>query len=765
MFINWDRVRSRIASLLVVGMVATMVVAVPVSAADAPVADYTAVFDACAGSPSAGFTDVPSNSDASDDIDCIAYYGITKGTSATTYSPSNPVIREHMALFLIRLARVVGIEVPPAGQTMFDDVDGLSATSQEAISQLSQLGITEGTSSNAFSPADAVRRAHMALFIQRLMKLMTPISDGDVDTSYGYLPSDVVDNEKDIVVDGDIASPTILAPFTDLNSISKYQHDAVTQLYELGVAQGISETAYIPDAFMTRASMALFMAAVLDHSNARPAGLSIQAMPDSGWGVVSSTVVISVRDDTFLPVEDQPVDMFSSAAEDDNFGLLKNGMCDFDTAGLIDGDCEWDDNDSITDENGNIFLEENVDEGDTKMFYAWIGEDSGDEFDSDTADYVTVTVESAGDATELKIESSISEKATGNKVDLRTENQVTFTAQLISADGENAARSGVTIQIGLARDGYSNTNEDTLTTDKNGRAIFAVFGPDNKKGSDQSRTDTVSFTAELSTGERIGDTVEQAVMWVEETQMVSKSTLTVADYVTPDSKDKATVKGTVQLYDQYGNARRSYRLQMASVTIGTGDDSQSDRSVTSKGVATWSRKMDVEAGTPVPVSYQVVVHSRDKNGALLDDQGETITDSDGDTVTDPESTSDEVVMYDSSETETESDVSMNVQVVTDASSRDTGVETVVALYADSNLFLVDGDEQTEGDSDDADTIYRYDTDDVFVGVNGGTVSLEEFEVLLGANFENITTEAVVDVVLYSDEDQSIFTVDTKADGS
>ena len=35
----------------------------------------------------AGFSDVPSMHANAGDIDCIAYYGITKGTSATTFSP------------------------------------------------------------------------------------------------------------------------------------------------------------------------------------------------------------------------------------------------------------------------------------------------------------------------------------------------------------------------------------------------------------------------------------------------------------------------------------------------------------------------------------------------------------------------------------------------------------------------------------------------------------------------------------------------------
>ena len=120
------------------------------------------------------------------------------------------------------------------------------------------------------------------------MNLMTPMADGAIGlsstTQYGYTPSDVADND----MDADIGSS-----FTDLGRATKDEYDAITQLYELGVASGISATAYRPGADITRAAMAGFMGAVLDHSNARPAGLSIQATPSTGWGDTSPVTVIA----------------------------------------------------------------------------------------------------------------------------------------------------------------------------------------------------------------------------------------------------------------------------------------------------------------------------------------------------------------------------------------------------------------------------------------------------------------------------------------
>ena len=282
--------------------------------------DLEATFTACVDVPSAGFTDVPANHGNAGDIDCIAYYGITKGTSATTYSPLMSVSREHMALFLTRLAGKVGIEVTSTPDDAgFTDIGDLSENSQLAINQLADLGITSGTSTTTYSPGDSVRRDHMALFISKLTDLMTPI--GGADSEWGHTPSDVGDSDQ-------VDSDDVGTPYTDLGPTTKTAYDAITALYELGVVSGISDTAYAPSALITRASMAEFMAAVMDHSNLRPAGLSIQSSNPSGFGTLADglegDIVVSVRDDSFAPIEDQAVDHFNSDAA--NAGLKRGGM-------------------------------------------------------------------------------------------------------------------------------------------------------------------------------------------------------------------------------------------------------------------------------------------------------------------------------------------------------------------------------------------------------------------------------------------------------
>ena len=68
--------------------------------------DGTTTNRTCPGTSAAaaGFTDTTAT-----DVDCIKMYGITTGTTATTYSPYDPVSRWQMALFLTRMAVPAGV--------------------------------------------------------------------------------------------------------------------------------------------------------------------------------------------------------------------------------------------------------------------------------------------------------------------------------------------------------------------------------------------------------------------------------------------------------------------------------------------------------------------------------------------------------------------------------------------------------------------------------------------------------------------------------
>ena len=57
---------------------------------------------ACPDGAGSSFDDVPADSARAADIGCIAALGITSGTAAGTFSPSEAVTRAQMATFLAR---------------------------------------------------------------------------------------------------------------------------------------------------------------------------------------------------------------------------------------------------------------------------------------------------------------------------------------------------------------------------------------------------------------------------------------------------------------------------------------------------------------------------------------------------------------------------------------------------------------------------------------------------------------------------------------
>ncbi len=116
------------------------------------------------------FTDVPETSFAVDDIARIYGLDITTGTTATTYSPKAPVLRSHMALFLVRLYKAIrGVE-PPVASTNFTDIGRRSAEQRKAIAQIYGLGVTTGTTPTTFAPRAGVTREQMGSFVARLYR-------------------------------------------------------------------------------------------------------------------------------------------------------------------------------------------------------------------------------------------------------------------------------------------------------------------------------------------------------------------------------------------------------------------------------------------------------------------------------------------------------------------------------------------------------------------------------------------------------------------
>lgn len=105
-------------------------------------------------------------------INSLVELGISTGVSDTEFAPLDSVSRWQMALFLTRLTAAAGVSMPDGSDQGFTDIVDLPATTQTAINQLKQLGITKGTSTTTFTPDPAVRRDEMASFIARTLALV-----------------------------------------------------------------------------------------------------------------------------------------------------------------------------------------------------------------------------------------------------------------------------------------------------------------------------------------------------------------------------------------------------------------------------------------------------------------------------------------------------------------------------------------------------------------------------------------------------------------
>jgi hypothetical protein len=113
-----------------------------------------------------GFDDVEGRHHAGD-IRRLADIGVAAGTSASTYSPGDPVTRAQMATFLLRATawvHDVDAETLAGGPVRFDDVAGTHA---DTIAGVYHLGITAGIDAETFAPARDVTREQMASFVVR----------------------------------------------------------------------------------------------------------------------------------------------------------------------------------------------------------------------------------------------------------------------------------------------------------------------------------------------------------------------------------------------------------------------------------------------------------------------------------------------------------------------------------------------------------------------------------------------------------------------
>ncbi len=116
--------------------------------------------------PDAGFTDRGQTHASA--IDCLVAFGITRGTTPTTFGTGEPVTRQQTALLVARLlTQVPRFAFPPVAPARFPDlVEGPFAAAVDALAAFDPP-IVAGHPDGRFAPAEAVTRAQLASLLVR----------------------------------------------------------------------------------------------------------------------------------------------------------------------------------------------------------------------------------------------------------------------------------------------------------------------------------------------------------------------------------------------------------------------------------------------------------------------------------------------------------------------------------------------------------------------------------------------------------------------
>ena len=549
--------------------------AVPVTGVDGEV-DHPADYSACVGpaAESAGFPDMVGSS-AESAADCLAHYGITKGTSAGTFSPSSVIPRWQMALFLVRAAGPAGITVPEASDQGFTDLDRVGANTRDAINQLAALGIMKGDATGStFSPFADVTRRQMALLLSRFLEV-APTGPGG---------SDIEKIDPDDGV------------FRDIRQVTVTTHKAIRKLYELGVTVGTSTTTFSPDRRVTRGRMAVFVTRMLAHTNARPAGLTIQTATPEVFKRSDVRLSISLRDSRHQPLEDEAVDVFT--ASDPTKAFDKEGVCTDHVLPAVGGQsCTIDGSDKSTDPSGNLSIDVEVGDVDGLRIWAWTG-GSDDTFDEDATDPEVLDITTRSSASAMEVSDDL--PPTAQKV--RFGDSVTFTFRLVDDDGDPVLKPGVgfTLRIEESRDNGRSFERTTISKetgpDGEAQVTFGYADPSGDPG-DLARLDLdlqstvgnlkVSDATTIGMVEDGGRNDDPFLDWADEAEKPTTIKLSVTrEYQTASSAgdgSAATVRAT--LTDQYGGPVARERIVFTS-SDSAGVPHGSRRTTNSRGVAT-----------------------------------------------------------------------------------------------------------------------------------------------------------------------------------
>lgn len=532
--------RAGLSALAVAALAVLAWQADPAGAVDGR-ADNPARYSACVGpaAASAGFEDT-GGTIAEEAIDCLVHYGITKGRTAERFAPAETVARRQMAMFLARAAGPAGIDLPGETEDRFTDIADLSEEARAAIGQMAELGVMTGAAS-LFNPHGPVTRGDMAVILDQFLR-QAEVGPGGVDIAE-------VDPDE--------------TRFADINNAPLTVFRAVRNLAELGITGGTTRTTFSPERPVTRAQMALFITRTLAHTNARPAGVTVQAATLSVEGSENVETVASVRTADHQPQAGALVDAFLAPRGGDSFN--SRGECSINNVTAAFGGssiCRIDAGDPLTNRLGNITALVEVSR--TAELYVWTGR-TGDRFGREDTPAGRLSFQALQRGVDVRVSDDLPPRA------LKTPfgQQVTFTFQMVDMDGDPVAEVGQSIRVATAIDQSQLGRDRVATTDHSGtaRATFNQADPDPTDRGDRSQ---MRLVVTLPPGYGIRDEttlgLDQAIVWADEEAVPSQLILSQQTVYQSASGlgqgEENTV--TASLHDQYGAPISGKRIEFWS---------------------------------------------------------------------------------------------------------------------------------------------------------------------------------------------------------
>ncbi|MEK4486139.1 S-layer homology domain-containing protein [Psychrobacillus sp. FSL H8-0484] len=105
------------------------------------------------------------------DVQALYEAGITKGTTASTFNPEDPITRQQAAAFMARILEYLNIEAQVTGEANFKDAGKISAEYLPYIELLNSLEIMTGKQDGSFDPGASLKRAQTVKILKHTLNI------------------------------------------------------------------------------------------------------------------------------------------------------------------------------------------------------------------------------------------------------------------------------------------------------------------------------------------------------------------------------------------------------------------------------------------------------------------------------------------------------------------------------------------------------------------------------------------------------------------